>query len=158
MKTFPRERLRTGEPLTDAELQELGNALRPCARGLSAEFQRILAKEYEDITFVFSDLAHMPEEGVDTDTLAELRFVRMSVRIPPLMLAFAAAILASLPDSGRRGRPPKTSTVQARKLLEKNISKRLAAKLAATDTGESPDLVRSRLSRRSTKKPRAPRS
>jgi len=152
------ERLRTGEALTDAELRELGTALRTCSPTLSVELRRVLATEYEDISWVFADLVHMPEEGVDMATLAQVRFARMQVKLPPLLVAIAAAILASLPDPDRRGRPPKPSTVEARKLLEGKISKRTAAKLAAL-AGEDPDAVRKRVSRKpKQKKPRKTRA
>jgi hypothetical protein len=57
-----RKRAATGAPLTDAELREFGNALRPFARELSALCRQFLADEFEDIGHVFALMVHSPED------------------------------------------------------------------------------------------------
>jgi hypothetical protein len=131
-----RKRAATGAPLTDAELREFGNALRPFARELSALCRQFLADEFEDIGHVFALMVHSPEDMED--------FVKISMHVPAFIVAWAAAILVTIPGT-RVGRPRKPSTVEALMLLEKVKSSHGAAKRAAVSAGEPPEHIRSRL-------------
>ena len=131
-----RKRALTGEAFTDADLREFGKALRPFAHELSALCRQYLAHEFDDIGHVFALLVHSPEDTED--------FVKISMHVPAFTVAFAAAILSTLPGS-RRGRPRKTSTVEALKLLGEMKSNHGVAKRIAAMTGESSEQIRSRL-------------
>jgi hypothetical protein len=131
-----RKRAATGAPLTDAELREFGDSLRPFARELSALCRQFLAGEFEDIGHIFALWVHSPADMKD--------FVKISVRVPAFTVAWAAAILMTLPGS-RRGRPLMPSTNEALMLLKKVKSSHGAAKRAAASAGEPPEHIRSRL-------------
>jgi hypothetical protein len=131
-----KKRAATGAPLTDVELREFGDALRPFARELSTLFRQFLADEFEDIGHVFALQVHSPADMKD--------FVKISVRVPAFTVAWATAILATIPGV-RRGRPRKPSTIEALMLLEKVKSSHGAAKRVAVSAGEPPEHIRSRL-------------
>ena len=112
--------------------------LRPFARELSALLRYFLAGKFGDISHVFALWVHTPKS--DWERPDEKKFIRL----PVLPVAWAAAILATLPGS-QRGAPKKAATSDALNLLNEGMSSRKAAKIIADRTGEPFENIRARL-------------
>jgi hypothetical protein len=123
----------------EAILRELGRALR----GEASRFAERLAECGADETSLF-----WPQEQKD-------RREEEMVCIPPRLADLLLTMLLFMPKT-TLGRPPKTSTLAARVLAE-CFSQREAASIIATETGECPEIVRGRITKRKKTRARKPR-
>ena len=117
-----------------ARFLDRGNLLRPLAHKFAVELQEILRAAGFDNT----------DDALDrmmTHSIPAAQ--RITAPVPIKLIAAVADLLAALP--GLHGRPRKSSTVEALRLVEQGVSKRRAAKVVAANTGEKPDNVRSAL-------------
>lgn len=76
-----------------------------------------------------------------------------SVSIPPNLLSKAVLLLLTLPGP-QRGRPKMETTLEALRLRAEGKTKRGAARVAASNTGEDPENIRRRLRSKKTYKPK----